>query len=46
MEISLHKVVTEVDFFKLSGASFHPADATEIPPWLPHFYFDPLKLND
>ena len=22
-----------------------PADATEIPPWLPHFYFDPIKLR-
>jgi len=22
-----------------------PADATEIPPWLPHFYFDPVKLR-
>jgi hypothetical protein len=21
------------------------ADATEIPPWLPHFYFDPVKLR-
>ena len=22
-----------------------PADATETPPWLPHFYFDPLRLH-
>jgi hypothetical protein len=22
-----------------------PADATKIPPWLPHFYFDPQKLR-
>lgn len=22
-----------------------PADASEIPPWLPHFYFDPQKLR-
>jgi hypothetical protein len=38
------QVRTDVDF-RFSERGFHPADATEIPPWLPHFYFDPQKLR-
>ena len=39
------QVRTEVDFqIFWSEISIAP-DATEIPPWLPHFYFDPQKLR-
>jgi len=39
------QVRTDVDFqIFWSGISI-PADGTEIPPWLPHFYFDPFKLR-
>ncbi len=27
------------------AAMWEAADATEVPPWLPHFYFDPQKLR-
>jgi hypothetical protein len=40
-----HQVRMDVDFqIFWSGISI-PADATEIPQWLPHFYFDPRKLR-
>lgn len=38
-------VRTDVDFQIFWSEISIPADATEIPPWLPHFYFDPLKLH-
>lgn len=37
-------VHTDVDFQIFWSEISIPADATEIPPWLPHFYFDPVKL--
>src|SRR5215471_1346081 len=36
---------TDVDFQIFWSEISITADATEIPPWLPHFYFDPLKLH-
>src|SRR6476469_9569043 len=39
------QVRTEVDFQIFWSESSIPADATEIPRWLPHFYFDPSKLK-
>ena len=38
-------VRTDVDFQIFWSDVSIPADATEIPPWLPHFYFDPQKLK-
>jgi hypothetical protein len=38
-------VRTDVDFQIFWSEISIPADATEIPPWLPHFYFDPVKLR-
>jgi hypothetical protein len=35
----------DVDFQVFWSEISIPPDATEIPPWLPHFYFDPLKLH-
>lgn len=39
------QVRTDVDFQIFWSEISIPADATEIPPWLPHFYFDPSKLK-
>ena len=39
------QVRTDVDFQVFWSEISIPPDATEIPPWLPHFYFDPLKLH-
>ena len=39
------QVRTDVDFQIFWSEISIPADATEIPPWLPHFYFDPQKLR-
>jgi hypothetical protein len=36
---------TDVDFQIFWSEISSPADASEIPPWLPHFYFDPVKLR-
>jgi len=36
---------TDVDFQVFSGGISIPSDAAEVPPWLPHFFFDPLKLR-
>jgi hypothetical protein len=38
-------VRTDVDFQIFWSEISIPADATEIPVWLPHFYFDPVKLR-
>jgi hypothetical protein len=38
-------VRTDVDFQIFWSEISIPADATEIPAWLPHFYFDPVKLR-
>ena len=38
-------VRTDVDFQIFWSEISIPANATEIPPWLPHFYFDPSKLK-
>ena len=38
-------VRTDVDFQVFWSEISIPADATEIPLWLPHFYFDPSKLQ-
>lgn len=35
----------DVDFQIFWSEISIPADATQIPPWLPHFYFDPQKLK-
>ena len=40
------QVRTDVDFQIFWSDISIPADATEIPPWLPHFYFDPQKLRN
>jgi hypothetical protein len=40
------QVRTDVDFQIFWSEISIPADATEIPPWLPHFYFDPVKLRN
>ena len=39
------QVRTDVDFQIFWRDISIPADATEIPPWLPHFQFDPQKLR-
>ncbi|HEX5489647.1 MAG TPA: hypothetical protein VFX07_00125 [Candidatus Udaeobacter sp.] len=39
------QIRTDVDFQVFWSEISIPADATEIPPWLPHFYFDPQKLR-
>jgi len=39
------QVRTDVDFQIFWSEISVPPDATEIPPWLPHFYFDPHKLR-
>jgi len=39
------QIRTDVDFQIFWSEISITADATEIPPWLPHFYFDPLKLH-
>ena len=39
------QVSTDVDFQIFWSDIDIPADATEIPPWLPHFQFDPQKLR-
>jgi len=38
-------VRTDVDFQIFWSEISIPRDATEIPAWLPHFYFDPVKLR-
>jgi hypothetical protein len=38
-------VRTEVDFQIFWSEISIPAEATQIPPWLPHFYFDPERLK-
>jgi hypothetical protein len=38
-------VRTDVDFQIFWSEISVPSDATEIPPWLPHFYFDPVRLR-
>jgi hypothetical protein len=40
------QIRTDVDFQIFWSEISIPADATEIPPWLPHFYFDPQKLRE
>ena len=35
----------DIDFQIFWSEISIPPDATEIPAWLPHFYFDPLKLH-
>ena len=37
-------VRTDVDFHVFWSEISIPGDATQIPSWLPHFYFDPVKL--
>ena len=39
------QVRTDVDFQVFWSEISIPPDVTEIPPWLPHFYFDPCKLQ-
>lgn len=39
------QVRTDIDFQIFWSDIDLPADATEIPPWLPHFQFDPQKLR-
>ena len=39
------QVRTDVDFQIFWSEISIPPDATEIPSWLPHFYFDPEKLR-
>jgi hypothetical protein len=39
------QIRTDVDFQIFWSEISIPANATEIPPWLPHFYFDPQKLR-
>jgi hypothetical protein len=39
------QVRTDVDFQIFWSEISIPADATEIPAWLPHFHFDPVKLR-
>ena len=40
------QVRTDVDFQIFWNEISIRADATEIPPWLPHFFFDPQKLRN
>ena len=39
------QIRTDVDFQIFWRDISIPADATEIPPWMPHFFFDPVKLR-
>jgi hypothetical protein len=39
------QLTTDADFEIFWSEISIPPDAVEIPPWLPHFYFDPLKLR-
>jgi len=39
------QIRTDLDFQIFWSEISIPADAVEIPPWLPHFYFDPIKLR-
>lgn len=39
------QIRTDVDFQIFWSEISIPADAIEIPAWLPHFYFDPVKLH-
>jgi hypothetical protein len=39
------QICTDVDFQIFWSEISIPADTSEIPPWLPHFYFDPEKLR-
>jgi hypothetical protein len=39
------EIRTDVDFQIFWSEISIPAEATEIPAWLPHFYFDPVKLH-
>ena len=39
------QIRTDVDFQIFWSEISIPGDATEIPPWLPHFYFDPRELR-
>jgi hypothetical protein len=39
------QVRTDVDFQVFWSEISIPSDAIEIPAWLPHFYFDPVKLH-
>jgi hypothetical protein len=39
------QVRTDIDFQIFWSEISIPADAIEIPAWLPHFYFDPVKLR-
>lgn len=39
------QIRTDVDFQLFWSEISIPPDATEVPPWLPHFYFDPHKLR-
>ncbi|PYJ52862.1 MAG: hypothetical protein DME83_04140 [Verrucomicrobia bacterium] len=39
-------VRTDVDFQIFWSEISAPPDASEIPPWLPHFHFDPQKLRN
>ena len=39
------QIRTDVDFQIFWSEISVPADATEVPPWMPHFYFDPQKLR-
>jgi hypothetical protein len=39
------QIRADVDFQIFWSEISVPADVTEIPPWLPHFYFDPQKLR-
>ena len=39
------QIRTDVDFQIFWSEISIPADATEIPAWLPHFYFDPSNLR-
>jgi hypothetical protein len=39
------QIQKDVDFQIFWSEISIPAEATEIPAWLPHFYFDPVKLR-
>jgi hypothetical protein len=39
-------VRTDVDFQVFWSEISIPPDAQEVPPWLPHYYFDPQKLRN
>jgi len=39
------QVQTDLDFQIFWSEISIPADATEVPPWMPHFYFDPGLLK-